>query len=157
MNQCGVNGEPQNRRRASEGGHILIQIMLLKHSSLQFPFGIRHNFGEQLADLIQSRCGLKLTSTGGGTLRDSGHSTASLPPPGSYRRCRGWWPGRSSGRLSPTSDCASRPPRTSGAPAVFGFAGPKKKKKKKVEFVYCETKAVALTPLENMQLCAVTC
>lgn len=67
---------------------------------------------------------LQLTSTGGGTPRDSGRSTAGLPPPGSCRRCRGWWPGRSSGRLSPTSDCASRPPRTSGAPAVFGFAGP---------------------------------
>lgn len=63
-----------------------------------------------------------LTSTGGGRLRDSGRSRAGLPPRGSYRRCRGWWPCRSSGRLAPTSDSASLPLRTSGAPAMFGFA-----------------------------------
>ena len=64
----------------------------------------------------------ELTSTGGGRLQDSGRSTASLPPPGSYRRCHGWWPCRSFGRLAPTSDSSSRHPRTSGAPAVSGFA-----------------------------------
>lgn len=61
-------------------------------------------------------------STGGGRLQDSGHSTVGLPPLGSYRRCRGWWPCRSSGHLSPTSDSSSLPPRTSEAPAMFGFA-----------------------------------
>lgn len=64
-----------------------------------------------------------LTSTGGGRLQGSGRSRAGRPPPGSCRRCRGWWPCRSSGRPSPTSDCASPPPRTSEAPTVFGFAG----------------------------------
>ena len=64
----------------------------------------------------------ELTSTGGGRLQDNDHSTADLLPPGSYRRCRGWWPCRSSGRPLPTSDSSCLPPRTSGEPAVFGFA-----------------------------------
>lgn len=63
-----------------------------------------------------------LTSTGGGRRQGSDRSTRDPHLPCSYRSCRGWWPCRFSGTLSPASDSAFQSRPSWGEPAELGFA-----------------------------------